>query len=107
MFASFAFESGRSIPKIPPDPPFPKGGSPPDPPFQRGENRTGRGMTAAPRVVRNESVVRQGAAGLKADRPQPMRSWPYWFQIGFLPPTYWVVYSGAPEPVPVPPNRPT
>ena len=28
----------------------------------------------------------QGAAGLKADTAQPMRSWPYWFQIGFLPP---------------------
>lgn len=29
---------------------------------------------------------RHGAAGLDVDSAQPMRSWPYWFQIGLLPP---------------------
>ena len=28
---------------------------------------------------------RQGADGLDVEMAQPMRSWPYWFQIGFLP----------------------
>lgn len=28
----------------------------------------------------------QGADGLKVETAQPMRSWPNWFQIGFLPP---------------------
>ena len=31
---------------------------------------------------------RQGAGVLDVDTFQPMRSWPYWFQIGLLPPVY-------------------
>lgn len=27
-----------------------------------------------------------GETGLNVDTAQPMRSWPYWFQIGLLPP---------------------
>ena len=30
-------------------------------------------------------VTAQGAAGLEVEIDQPMRSWPYWFQIGLLP----------------------
>ncbi len=41
----------------------------------RGGLATGFGTTA-----------RQGAAVLDVDTFQPMRSWPYWFQIGLLPP---------------------
>jgi hypothetical protein len=30
-------------------------------------------------------AARQGAAGFEVEMPQPMRSCPYWFQIGLLP----------------------
>lgn len=40
----------------------------------RGDSSMGRGPS-----------VCQGAAGLAVDSPQPMRSCPYWFQIGLLP----------------------
>lgn len=52
--------------------PFPPAGS-----AGVGPERRGPRMTFATRV--------QGAVGLLVDNAQPMRSWPYWFQIGLLP----------------------
>ena len=36
-------------------------------------------------AMRPPPCARQGAAVLDVDTAQPMRSWPYWFQIGLLP----------------------
>jgi hypothetical protein len=41
--------------------------------------RPGRRVVSMP-----HHLLSQGVAGLKVDSPQPIRSWPYWFQIGFL-----------------------
>ena len=36
----------------------------------------------------SSAAVTYGVTGLNTDSAQPKRSWPYWFQIGFLPLTY-------------------
>ena len=53
------------------------------------------------------SAPRHGVAGLNVESAQPILSWPFWFQIGFLPPTICASpYCGAPEPEPEPPMNP-
>ncbi len=47
---------------------------------------TGRGFLLRSSSCAASLVSAYGAAGLRVDSDQPMRSCPYWFQIGFLPP---------------------
>ena len=48
-------------------------------PVDGASRRGGAAMAQAARMA-------QGLGGLDVDTAHPMRSWPYWFQIGLLPP---------------------
>jgi len=50
-----------------------------------GPQRSCCGLTRDGLSTGRPRLTRQGAAVLEVDTFQPMRSWPYWFQIGLLP----------------------
>ncbi|GBD26120.1 hypothetical protein HRbin30_01449 [bacterium HR30] len=55
----------------------------------RGHKKGAANVHRLPRLAGVTANAVQGVPGLYTESAQPMRSWPYWFQTGFLPLTIW------------------